>query len=71
MIRVCYSIHHVGNRKFGEKEPLEDKRETHGLCDSCFEKEIQDIQIALKGNRIPNANAAIGGIIDHGTTKFS
>jgi len=68
MIRVCYSIHHIGDRKFGEKGPLEDKRETHGLCNLCFEKEIRDIHIALKENGIPKANAAIGKIINHGTT---
>jgi len=68
MIQVCYSNHHIGDRKYGEKEPLEDKRETHGLCNLCFEKEIQDIQIALKEHRIAKANAAIGNIIDHGST---
>jgi len=23
---------------FGEKEPLHDKRQTHGICDPCFEE---------------------------------
>jgi len=25
-------------KKLGEKEPLEDKRETHGICSECYEK---------------------------------
>jgi hypothetical protein len=44
MIRVCYRCKIV----FGEKEPLEDKSETHGLCDPCFELETVEIQRALK-----------------------
>jgi hypothetical protein len=68
MIRICYSIHHIGDRKFGEKEPLEDKRETHGLCDPCFREEIQDIEIALQEHRFAKVNAGVGGIIDHGST---
>ena len=48
MIRVCCSDHHVGDRIFGEKEPLEDKSETHGYCDECFEFETVEIQRALK-----------------------
>jgi hypothetical protein len=44
MIRICYSKFHIGDRKFGEKEPLEDKRATHGLCGPCFEKEMGVIE---------------------------
>ena len=32
MIRVCCKCKKV----FGEKEPYEDKSETHGFCDPCF-----------------------------------
>jgi hypothetical protein len=32
----------------GEKEPLDDKSETHGLCDPCFEFETVEIQRALE-----------------------
>ena len=32
MIRVCCKC----KRVFGEKEPYEDKSETHGFCDPCF-----------------------------------
>ncbi len=41
MIRMCYSEFHIGERKFGEKKPLKDKSETHGLCDRCFELEMK------------------------------
>lgn len=33
MIRVCMFCDTV----FGEKEPLHDRRPTHGICDPCFE----------------------------------
>jgi len=32
MIRICMKC----KKKLGEKEPLEDKSITHGLCDSCL-----------------------------------
>ena len=47
MIRVCYRCKIV----FGEKEPLEDRSETHGLCDECFVLEMNDIEAALKRMR--------------------
>ena len=47
MIRVCYRCKIV----FGEKEPFEDKSETHGLCDECFVLEMNDIEAALKRMR--------------------
>ena len=34
MIRVCM----VCEKVLGEKEPLYDKRSTHGFCDPCFEE---------------------------------
>ena len=34
MIRVCM----VCKKVFGEKEPLDDKSPTHGICDPCFEE---------------------------------
>jgi len=33
VIRVCMFCDTV----FGEKEPLHDRRPTHGICDPCFE----------------------------------
>ncbi len=34
MIRVCM----VCKKVFGEKEPLDDKSPTHGICGPCFEE---------------------------------
>ncbi len=48
MIRICYGEHHQGDRKIGEKPPFENKEETHGLCDACFEHEKIEIRLALK-----------------------
>jgi hypothetical protein len=53
MIRKCY----VCKKVFGTKEPLEDKRITHGLCDHCFIKEKQKIERELYG-RGPSRPAA-------------
>jgi hypothetical protein len=51
MIRICYSKFHTGDRKFGEKEPFEDRRETHGVCNDCFPLEKEDIRKAMKEYR--------------------
>lgn len=40
MIRVCCYC----NANLGEKEPLEDKRVTHSVCPSCYEKEVQKMR---------------------------
>ncbi len=34
----------ICNKVFGEKEPFEDKSETHGLCDICFPKEMEKLK---------------------------
>lgn len=44
MIIICC----VCKRVVGEKEPLEDKQETHGYCEPCFESEKK--KIAFKKN---------------------
>ena len=44
MIRICCSEFHEGDRVFGEKEPMENKSETHGFCFSCLEKELEKIK---------------------------
>ena len=49
MIRICMFCDMV----FGEKEPLYDKRSTHGICDPCFEEfrvkyENQEIVVRQK-----------------------
>ena len=51
MIRVCCSSHHIGDRVFGEKEPIEDQSETHGYCDGCFRLELADVEEGLKNER--------------------
>lgn len=40
MRRVCYACGIV----FGLKEPLDDDRETHGLCPECLKLELKQIQ---------------------------
>jgi len=44
VIRVCYSRFHKGDPIFGEKPPYEDETLTHGLCPSCFEKEMEELE---------------------------
>jgi hypothetical protein len=44
MIQVCY----VCNTVYGEKDPLLDKRETHGLCPPCYKTEVKRIKNAIK-----------------------
>jgi len=39
MIQVCY----VCWKKYGEKEPLKDRSETHGICNDCFPGELKKI----------------------------
>jgi hypothetical protein len=51
MIQICCSRHHVGDRRYGEKEPLKDRTETHGICDACFPKDMEDIRTAMKKHR--------------------
>ena len=40
MIRICCDCKKV----LGEKEPLEDKRITHGYCPECLERTRQEIE---------------------------
>jgi hypothetical protein len=44
LVRVCCSKFHKGDRVFGEKPPYGDKSETHGFCESCFEKEMDELE---------------------------
>lgn len=44
MIRVCYSKFHKGSQIFGEKPPYEDKSYTHGLCETCFDLEMEELE---------------------------
>ena len=44
MIRVCMTCDQI----FGEKEPLEDKSETHGLCPVCYPIEMARLKEEMK-----------------------
>ncbi len=41
MIRICMDCKTV----MGEKEPIEDKRETHGCCPECLKKREDQIDL--------------------------
>jgi hypothetical protein len=47
MIRVCCECKKV----FGEKEPLEDRSETHGICEKCSPKVTKRFKKELKKYR--------------------
>ncbi|OGP71262.1 MAG: hypothetical protein A2W09_07600 [Deltaproteobacteria bacterium RBG_16_50_11] len=44
MRQVCY----VCNTVYGQKDPLSDKRETHGLCPVHYETELKRIKKTIK-----------------------
>ena len=46
MIKVCY--YKGCGVVYGEKEPLSDKRETHGLCPKHFEISLQEVQAEIE-----------------------
>ncbi len=48
MIRICISQFHLGNKVFGEKEPLEDREETHGFCAICYREERKKLRREIK-----------------------
>lgn len=48
MLRICTFC----NQKFGEKEPLEDKRETTGECEVCHPLNIERIQLQRKMRKL-------------------
>jgi len=41
---VCY----VCGKQYGEKEPLDNKDETSGLCPVCYPKELEAIDKYIK-----------------------
>ena len=45
MIRVCY--YKGCGVVYGEKEPLSDKRTTHGLCPKHFKIALKEIKIEM------------------------
>src|SRR4030042_6212610 len=46
MIRVCY--YKGCGVVYGEKEPLSDKRETHGLCPKHYEISLKEIRTEME-----------------------
>ena len=56
MIRVCY----VCNRIFGEKEPLEDRSETHGVCDGCLSEGMERINQEMEEHRVAWKSRTMG-----------
>ena len=46
MIKVCY--YKRCGVVYGEKEPLSDKRETHGLCPKHFEISLKEVQAEME-----------------------
>lgn len=59
MRRICCSIFHKGDCFFGEKEPLENKVETHGYCDTCFPREMEMAMKELERIHKENAEKTI------------
>jgi hypothetical protein len=47
MRQVCY----VCNTDYGQKDPLSDKRETHGLCPVHYKTELKRLKKAIRQMR--------------------
>ncbi len=54
MIQVCY--YKGCGAVYGEKEPLSDKRETHGLCPKHLEISLREIKAQIE-KRMPKAGS--------------
>lgn len=52
VVQICY----VCRQKYGEKEPLDDRTETHGVCPECWPGELKRVedQIAKYRKECPN-----------------
>jgi len=53
----------------GEKEPLEDKRETHGLCSWCFDETLEEAERYLVLSRkqaisLNDGQETVDGLVD-------
>jgi CheY-like chemotaxis protein len=57
MIRVCY--YKGCGVVYGEKEPLLDKRETHGLCPKHLEVSLKEIRVEMEKLRHRKGGAKI------------
>jgi hypothetical protein len=52
MIRVCY--YNGCGVAYGEKEPLSDKRTTHGLCPKHLKISLKEIKVEMEQNSMVN-----------------
>ena len=52
MIRVCY--YKGCGVVYGEKEPLSDKRTTHGLCPKHLKISLKEIKAEMEKNSMVN-----------------
>ena len=52
MIRVCY--YKGCGVVYGEKEPLSDKRTTHGLCPKHLKISLREIKVEMEKNSMVN-----------------
>jgi len=52
MIRVCY--YKGCGVAYGEKEPLSDKRTTHGLCPKHLKISLKEIKAEMEQNSMVN-----------------
>ncbi len=66
MIQVCY--YNGCGVIYGEKEPLSDKRETHGLCPKHFEVSLKEIKARMK--KLMGATGRIKVLIVEDNTLF-
>jgi CheY-like chemotaxis protein len=66
MIQVCY--YKGCGVVFGEKEPLSDKRETHGLCPKHLETSLKEIRDEMK--KIIHRSGGLKVLIVEDSTLF-
>lgn len=56
MIRICAWC----KAWLGQKEPLEDKRVTHGICQECLDRSFLPVREDEDGDRSPTAQVSSG-----------
>jgi CheY-like chemotaxis protein len=66
MIQVCY--YKGCGVVYGEKEPLSDKRETHGLCPKHLEASLKEIRAEM--NKIMHRSGSLKVLIVEDSTLF-
>src|SRR4030042_2230555 len=66
MIRVCY--YEGCGDVYGEKEPLSDKRETHGLCPEHLDMSLREIRDEME--RLMRSGGGVKVLIVEDSTLF-